>query len=60
MGGVHIPISGSRLPPRREDAPDAKIVRTFSSRNTYNLKTWFQSKLLHVYFNVTTEYRYVQ
>ena len=26
-----------------------------SYANTYNVYTWFQSKLLHVYFNITNE-----
>ena len=30
-----------------------------SYANIYNLETWFQSKLLHVYFDITNKDRYV-
>ena len=44
-----------------------KVLKTFltakrvpsslgiSSANTYNLQTWLQSKLLHLYFNITNK-----
>ena len=37
----------------------ARFSMTISCGNTYNLKTWFQSKLLHVCFDITNKYRSV-
>ena len=38
-----------------EDDEDGVI----SSTNTYDLLIWFQSKLLHAWFNITSKGRYV-
>ena len=41
------------------DAHRVACRETISYTNTSNLWTWFQSQLLHVYFDITNEYRSV-
>jgi len=49
----------ARMRVRAELSDGAELMRALSYANTYNFETWFQSRLLHVYFNITSKDRSV-
>ena len=52
-------VNPDKFFPSRSAADGGGFSRSISYANTYNLYTWFQSKLLHIYFNITIKDRSV-